>query len=203
MTRRPTHVAIPLLAEPAAVRQGARQGATAVMRTDWPDPDDLRPSAARTARRIQGWRTYCPLRRMLANPHTGIAAAHIHAADKLRELYDLARFGYSAALDPQAVHVAPAPRAGLSPAEMARAGAARALSRALAGYTLDEALLLAAVVLSNHSVSVWARVASERTGKRCTVKAERIRLIGLLDRLARHFDAEIDHEVRAGWRLSL
>ncbi|HTB46644.1 MAG TPA: hypothetical protein VK741_23705 [Acetobacteraceae bacterium] len=173
------------------------------MRTDWPDPDDLRPSAARTARRIQGWRTYCPLRRMLANPHAGISAAHIHAADKLRELYDLAQHGYSSGGDLQAVHVAPAPRAGLSDAEMARGGAARSLTRAMAGYTLDETLLLAAIVLLNHSLSVWARAASERTGTRCTVRGERIRLIGLLDRLAQHFDAEVDFEVRAGWRLPL
>ena len=73
---------------PTAVRISSRSQ-TAVMHAEWRDPDDVKPTAARTAKQVNGWRTFCPLRRAFHNPE------HIMAADKLREVFDVARLGYS------------------------------------------------------------------------------------------------------------
>jgi len=85
---------VSLANDPATVRQAQHGGSSGVMRTTWRDPEDTSPNAARTARESSGWRSYCPLRKLVRQDGTSITAEHIHAADLLRQQADLARFGY-------------------------------------------------------------------------------------------------------------
>jgi hypothetical protein len=200
--RRALHLPPPLtLADPPAVRRLAREGAAAVARHDWADPDDTRPSAARVARRVQGWRTFCPLRRMQGSSSSGIIAEHVAAADKLRELVDLARLGYSGDRANIFVHLTPQPRTTLGAAGMAQAAAGRAVTRALALFTPGQRLMLLSVILTNQSLQSWSQDRASITGRAVSAAVEKGRLLALLDLLAAHFAAEIDEEVEAGIRL--
>ena len=180
---------------PAGVRRAARQGATAVVAADWTDPDDIKPSAAHNARTVHGWRTYCPLRRMMVNAASGITAPHIHAADKLREAADLARLGYSTSYTGVVVALAAQPRAGASHAEMQRTQAQRTVTRALKLFTPEQGTMLWTIILQNQSLYTWAR---ERN---LDPKVEKGRRLTILDLLVQHFESEIEDELRRGGRL--
>ena len=78
-----TIAAVPLQVEPPAARiavNGARP-VSAVMRGEWIDPTDIKPTAARTAKRINGWRSFDPLRKALNVANSGITVEHVMAAD--------------------------------------------------------------------------------------------------------------------------
>src|SRR5271165_4429934 len=89
--RRSTLPPLASLGDPPAVRLVNQS----VMRSEWVDPDAFRPTAARTAKTIAGWRTYCPLRRMLGVKGTSVTVEHVMAADKLRQAADGIVFGFS------------------------------------------------------------------------------------------------------------
>jgi hypothetical protein len=78
---------LPSTAEPETVRLMHRNagGPTGVMKANWRDPDDLNVHR-RMAREISGWRSYCPLRRLMEQGRSSaISAEHILAADMLRK----------------------------------------------------------------------------------------------------------------------
>jgi hypothetical protein len=88
---------LPSLGLPPEAQRANRR----VMPGTWRDPDDVSPSAARTARMVKGWLSYCPLRRMQQRfgVVSGITAEHIAAADHLRRLYDAATLGFTGIKD--------------------------------------------------------------------------------------------------------
>jgi hypothetical protein len=84
---------LPSLGDPPPIRL-ANQSA---MNSEWRDPEDTLPSAARTARTVTGYRGYDPLRRCLARhgDRCGISERHVLAADRLRTFADGAAIGFS------------------------------------------------------------------------------------------------------------
>jgi hypothetical protein len=166
------------------------------MRTEWVDPDDIKPTAAKTARKITGYRSYCPLRRMMSLPGSEITQAHVMAADKLREAWDVARLGMTSGREPAALFVVlvQQPRTGPGAGEVAQVRAARVLRRALVLFGLPAQAMIQHVILYNQSLRSWA-------AGRLDPKREKQRLIAILDKLAEHFDSELAEDVAKGRRL--
>jgi hypothetical protein len=180
------------------------QGSARAMRSEWVDPDDIKPTAARVARRIVGVRAFCPLRRMMPITGSGITDSHVMAADKLREAVDVAALGFTAGraeLVLVGLSASPQPRAGPSQAEIARAQAARVVERALKSFTDGQRAMINAVILRNLSLRAWVALRAEETGIRFDPNVEKGRLLAILDILAQHFETEIDDEVSRGSRL--
>jgi hypothetical protein len=147
---------------PPRVRQVVGSGPTAVMAASWRDPSDIRPNASSRPRQLNGFRRYCPLRRMLEGGSRRITEAHIRAADLFRADVDLARFGASSDLDDAAVvsrHFGP--RAGPAESAIAQAEAAAAVQRTFARFPPAHAAMLAAIVLSNRSIRSWCASRAE------------------------------------------
>ena len=167
------------------------------MRSEWRDPDDITPTARRTARVIQGWRSFCPLRRMAGHPASGITAEHIMGADKLRELVDVAAIGYSGDRPLVYVQTYPQPRMGLSASLVRQVQAARAVQRAVRPYTEAQLAMIEAIILRNTTLRAWTMT---RTGAHPNV--EKGRLLAILDLLAQHFEWETADEVARGRRLA-
>jgi hypothetical protein len=182
---------------------GRRPEAT-VMVAEWVDPDDIRPNAAKSARTIRGFRSFCPIRRMAAMPATGVTIEHVMAADKLRELWDQVRVGFTAAGNPLmlAVLVSPQPRTGPNAGEIERAKSARALRRAVAILSLPEQALMSAIILQNQSIRYFCRSHTERTGFYLDQDVTKVRLMMVLNKLKDHFAGEIEEEVARGRRLA-
>lgn len=197
----PSLAPLPCLADPPQARL-AKGAVASVMRSEWTDPDDIKPNARHTARRIVGYRSFCPLRRAMRHDGSGITELHIAAADKLREIWDVARLGYSANAHPL-VHVVTAqrPRSGPSQAEQARERADRTLRRALALFTAAQRELLDAVVLRNITVHAFASTVANETGQRFDPNTMRGKLIAVLDVLATHWQSELEEELARGKRL--
>ena len=168
------------------------------MRGSWRDPDDTRPDAKRTPRSITGWRAFCPLRRMLLHPNSGVTAAHIMAADHLREQADLATLGYSGPRPMIFVAQSHLPRTGMGPAALAMTRAQRVVRRVVQLFTPGELLLLQTVVLGNVSVREWTKHQDPPSSQ----PVEKRRLLVILDQLAEHFDAEIEDDLARGRRLA-
>src|ERR1044072_5298295 len=103
---------------PPLVRREARTGRRAVVAGEWTDPDDVRPNASRTAKRVKGMRAYDPIWLMWAN---GTATEqHFHAANKLRELVDAARYlGFTGGWLEAFGGAAPRPRHRQRPSQVA------------------------------------------------------------------------------------
>jgi hypothetical protein len=173
-----------------------------VMLSAWTDPDDIRPDARREPRRVTGYRTYCPLRRMRAGANSGITDKHVMAADRLREAVDLASMGYTAERPMLFVSLPPQPRAGMSGADMARNAARRDVARALRPFTAGQWLLLTAIVLGNESLHAWCRRMSEQTDRRYDAAVEKGRLLAILDVLGQYYDTEIRDDLDHGRRLT-
>lgn len=171
-----------------------------VMAADWTDPDDIKPNASHVPRRISGWRTYCPLRRMMVNRQSGVTAAHVMAADRLRESFDLARLGYTADRPLLFVSLPPQPRAGLTGADRARCAAFRDRDRALRLFSPSQLRLLEAVVVRNVSLHAWCRDQSTRSA-RFDAAVEKGRLLAILEVLAVYYQGEIREDLDHGRRL--
>jgi hypothetical protein len=183
---------------PAAVRQAARDGPTAVLAMSWRDPDDLRPTAARSARHIVGFRAFCPLRYMVRR-HGGaadITERHILAADRLRHAADITAYGFTGERELLPINaIAYGPRSQPAVDFLVRSRARAELLRALALFDAADRALLTAVLLLNRSIAAWVR---DRDGDAASPLRERQRLIGILDRLVAHFASEIDDDLSRG-----
>ena len=167
------------------------------MRASWRDPDDIMPDASRVPREITGWRTFCPLRKMSGDHRSGITAAHIMAADKLREVFDLATLGYSSERPMIFVAMAAQPRFGMSEADIARTAAMRSMNRVLRIFPPSQLAMLEMIVLRNVNLRAWTLAHDN-----ANAAVEKGKLLSILDRLAQHFEAEIKTELREGRRLT-
>jgi hypothetical protein len=162
----------------------------------WRDPDDIMPDARRVPREITGYRTFCPLRKMSGDVRSGITAAHIMAADKLREVVDVATMGYSSERPMIFVAMAAQPRFGMSGADIARVAAMRSMARVLRIFPANQLAMLEMIVLRNVNLRAWT-LAHDNANP----AVEKGRLLGMLDRLVQHFEVEIKDELREGRRL--
>ena len=185
--------------EPHPVRKRARTGQTAVLRYRWRDPDDANP-LARTAREIDGWRQYCPLRAALRRHGSAcaISEVHIHAADRLRQACDLAAIGPSGPKELLPVTaITYGPRGGPGHAALSQTRAWREFLRAMALFDAEQRLLITAILLLNNSVTAWCGAQRER-GIAAQPVVEMRRLVVCLDALAEHYAAEIDEDMQKG-----
>jgi hypothetical protein len=168
------------------------------MRAEWVDPSDIKPNASRVPRKIRGWRTYCPLRRMSGHPASGITDRHIMAADRLREAVDLATLGYSS--ERPLIHVAqyPLPRWGMSRSAVEQMRAVRDIARV--GWIFGPAALalIDAVLLRNMSLREW----TQRFDPPLHPAGEKRKLLAVLDRLVEHYDTEIKDDMAHDRRLA-
>jgi hypothetical protein len=194
MSRRLRHVQRVDPLGPPLVRQQASQGGpTAVMRSQWRDPDDLRPNAQHRPREIDGYRTYCPLRRMSRSPGSQITPRHIAAADLLRSAVDMAVIGSQGGYGLLGLGGLYGPLAGPSVGALRQSAAQREACRALTRLAPSQRALLTAIVLFNHSLQAWC---AETTGRNPQV--EMGRLLGVLDVLADHYAGELDQQRASG-----
>jgi len=168
------------------------------MRASWRDPDDIKPDARRVPRDITWFRSFCPLRKMSGDPRSGITAAHIMAADKLREVVDVATMGYSSERPMIFVAMAAQPRFGMSGADIARVKAMRSMARVLRIFPPNQLAMLEMIVLRNVNLKTWT-LAHDNANP----AVEKGRLLSILDRLAQHFEAEIEDDIARGRRLAL
>lgn len=178
---------------PARVRQINATGPTGVMRASWRDPEDMRPNA-RQPREISGYRTFCPLRRMMAHKGSQIEQRHVLAADMLRGQVDIAVIGKGGQsmqmLGTQGYGPVAGPPGSAVQRLWALAGARRALGR-LAPATRA---LVAEVVLLNRSIQQWCH----DTTPFKDAKIEMGRLLAALDVLADHYATDIDEALAKG-----
>jgi hypothetical protein len=168
------------------------------MRGDWVDPDDTRPNASKTPRKVHGWRTYCPLRKMSGHPSSGMSIQHIMAADKFREQVDLAMLGYSS--ERPLIYVAqfPLPRWGMGPAAVAQLVAVRDVRRVMRLFTTPQLAMIEMILLRNLSVRQWCA----HGGVSLNQALEKRKLMAILDRLVEYYDAELKDEIIQGRRLA-
>jgi hypothetical protein len=156
-----------------------------VFRDRWADPQDDRPTAARVAREVAGWRSFCPLRRCIARhgDRSSFTADHVEAADRLRAAFDGARLGFSGIKDWRPVTaINHRPSQGPGAVALKQLRARKMFDRAWALFGELERALLLAVVLRN--LSVTRAAAMGRLRQPLAMQ----RLIEALDRLVEHWD---------------
>jgi hypothetical protein len=134
---------------------------------------------------------------MLAHPSSGITAAHIMAADKLRELVDLATLGYSNDRPLIYVQQTPLPRFGLGARAVEELDAARAVRRVIVLFPPLQLALIQAVILRNVSVRAWTSALPPPASQ----AVEKGKLLAILEILVQHFDAEVQDDLARGRRL--
>jgi hypothetical protein len=179
--------------DPQSPPQTRIMNATA-MRGSWVDPDDIRPTAVRSARTITGYRAMCPLRQMLhrCGASSSITDDHVIAADRLRGLADAAAIGYSRRRELMPVQsIVFRPSTGPGTAAVRSARAWPALRAALKLFDPGQRRLLTHVVLMNRSVTSWCAVLRDQ-GLTITVAYAMHRLVVILDALVDHFDVGED-----------
>jgi len=185
--------------DPPVSRLLQRPGSVAaLMPAAWVDPDDIKPDAKHKPAAIAGWRSYDPLRKMAGHPNSGVGQGHILAADKLREQVDLATLGFSALRPLIYVSQFALPRWGLGPAAIAQMRAVRSVRRVVALFSPPQLLLLDAVILRNRTLRAYCLSSDPPASALLTKRV----LLLILDRLAEHYDAEIQDEIARGKRLT-
>jgi hypothetical protein len=180
---------------PPEARRMAREGSNAVDKGEWHDPDDVRPTARRTAKNIVGYRQFCPLRRCLRRygAASNIKIEHILAADLVRRRWDGARLGFSGVRDMLPVtSIIYLPKAGPTRLQHRQVSCWRSLRRIIKLFSDTEWTLLRRVVLENRTISNLCR-----THGGCP-KAMMQTLVRCLDRLVEHLDSEIDEGLKQG-----
>jgi hypothetical protein len=181
------------------VRKSRSGGPTALLRSSWRDPTDTSPTAAKTARQVSGWRTYCPLRRLAAGRSSNITEMHIHAADMLRQAADAAGIGFSAEKDDMPVtSIVYGPKPGPGPAALASDKAARTLERDWKLFAPSQHAMIRGIILRNWAVEHWCKVEAERTDRRIDPRLEMGKLVAILEVLAEHYRTEIDEGLTNG-----
>jgi hypothetical protein len=159
------------------------------MRSEWADPTDDRPSAARTAKTIFGHIAFCPLRWCVRRhgSRSNYTAEHIRAADRLRVAFDGASIGFSSVKDWRPVtEIKYRPATGPTTAAMLQLKAHRAFDVAWGVLDEDEQAMVEHVVLRNIAVGR----AADMLGVSMPIMTKR--LVVALDRLCEHFN------IRAG-----
>ena len=184
--------------EPQPVRKRARTGRTAVQRYRWRDPDDTNP-LTRSAREIDGWRQYCPLRAAIRRNSVSLTERHVFAADRLRQACDLAAIGASGPRELLPVTaIAYGPRGGPGHAALSQTRAWREFIRVMTLFDAEQRRLVTTIVRLNSSVTAWCAARRVLTGRAMSPTAEMQRLVACLNLLADHFAAEIDEDIDKG-----
>ena len=180
---------------PAAQIDGGK-----LLKTEWRDPSDTSPNAARSARMVAGYRRHDPLRRCFKRhgQSCGIDERKILAADRLRRLADAITIGFSG--PKEWLLYVDRVRGSLSgPTQSALKGARAwpAFRRAIALFNAAERDLITGVVLLNRSVSSWCKIKREEG---VLVNDRRIMqmLVACLTMLEEHFASEIDKDLARG-----
>ena len=190
--RRPKSApSLPSLVSLAAPPEAQLRNATA-MAANWADPADDKPTAARTARQVHGWRTYDPLRKCHGHPGTSVTREHISAADAFRLLADGACIGFSAGRDNflpiSSIRYRPMTGPGATALRQERCW--RKFATVLRLFDADQTLLLVHVLLLNWTVRRWCQARRE-AGLTVSPDKEMCRLLECLDRLVEHFETDI------------
>jgi hypothetical protein len=156
-----------------------------VVKDSWTDPQDDKPTAARTARQVSGYRQFCPLRRCRARhgERSSFSIEHVEAADRLRQLYDGSRLGFSALKDLRPIQsVQYRPSMGPTTTAMRQLKARQQFTRVWSRFSEDHRAILIAVVLRNMSLTATAALFSISMPRLTQTAVE------LLDRLVEHFE---------------
>jgi hypothetical protein len=183
---------------PARTRQLIGSGPTAVMKDSWRDPSDMTPNASKRPREIAGYRTYCPLRRMMAGRGSQITSAHIMAADRFRTQVDLAVIGCGGARDGEPNAQAYGPRLGPSAAAVLQATSSGEVKAALDRFAATHHPMLIEIVLRNRSLHAWCANLATKLGKPPDLHVEMGRLLTILDILADHYETDIKADLAIG-----
>jgi hypothetical protein len=155
-----------------------------VSRSDWDDPDDLRPNV-RSARTIAGHRAFCPLRWCMKRhgSHSSFTDEHVAAADRLRACFDGARLGFSGLKDWRPVTaINYRPMTGPTTKALRQLQARQPFDRAWGLFDLSTRCLMGLVILENIAVGP----AAEALGMTKPLATQR--LTEALDRLVVHFE---------------
>jgi hypothetical protein len=158
-----------------------------VLKDVWRDPQDDRPTSARTAREVSGYRAMCPLRKCLARhrDRSSFTSRHIEAADRLRACFDGGRIGFSGLKDWRPIgSVAHRPSQGPGVVAMRQLHARKRFDATWSMFGTEERALLSLVVLANQPVST----ASARLEMRLPRALQTT--VDALDKLADHFRVE-------------
>jgi hypothetical protein len=155
------------------------------MKSEWSDPTDLTPTAARTARQVHGFRAFCPLRRCVGRhgEAAGYTPEMIEAADRLRGLFDGARIGFSVLKDWRPIQaVQYRPVTGPTPTALRQLRCREGFDRIWALLDVDTRAVVGAVVLLNRPLTEFSG------GQRMRHYAAKDRLITALGRMVLHFE---------------
>ena len=195
--KRSTLPVLPSLIEsPPAVQLASGKA----MRSEWRDPTDVMPSAARAVKTITGYRRYCPLRRCRwrHGESSNVSEKHILAADRLRALADAIAYGFTGKRD-RWIYIQSnfGPVSGPNRAALKQARASYEFHRVMKLFDVEQRELLTAVVLLNMSVAAWCR---ERRSQERPMDERKTRqaLMVCLDILAEHFASEIEEDLARG-----
>jgi hypothetical protein len=191
---------LPPLPSTALAPPEVRLANQSVMRTEWRDPTDNAPSAARVAKAVTGYRQYCPLRKCRANrgERSNYTVEHVLAADRLRQLADGVAIGFSPGREFIPVQVIRyGPLSGFGQAAVRSAHAWPAYRRAMALFDQGQRELLAHCLLLNWSLRRWVEELRTREQSTNPIR-ERQRLVACLDLLVEHFKSEIEHDLGQG-----
>jgi hypothetical protein len=155
------------------------------VRAEWTDPEDDKPTAAKTARQVSGYRQFCPLRWCIRRhkERSSFTAEHVVAADRLRLSFDGSRLGFSALRDWRPIQAMfYRPQTGPTATAVRQYRCRRSFDAAWSLFNDTERALLLAVVLRNIAIN---RVC-EMTGWSKHKTTEKV--VASLDKLADHYD---------------
>jgi hypothetical protein len=168
------------------------------MKTTWRDPDDVAPNASHRPREVTGWRTFCPLRRMLGISGTSITIEHILAADRLRQAADGIVFGFSGQREVVPIQaVMFGPRTGFGAPALRQAQSWPIFQRAMKVFCEGQRELICFVVLENQTINRWIAHRREQDLP-ANAALEMGRLLACLDCLVEHFKAEVEQDIQRG-----
>jgi hypothetical protein len=172
-------------------------GPTALQRSSWRDPEDTSPTAARTARQVTAWRTFCSLRKMRG--HSSVTDMHIHAADQLRLSADAAGIGFSGEKDDLPVtSIIYGPRSGPPKRDEESLKAWRDFRRAIKPFGQYQLRMLEWVILRNYSLPRWTELEEQRFGEKLNPKVQMGMLLGILEVLLEYYRTEIEQGLATG-----
>jgi hypothetical protein len=153
--RRRSAATLPILPSLSLPPPLAQRESGKVMKSEWVDPDDTTPGAAKSAKTVRAWRKFDPLRRLVERHGTSITEQHVMAADQLRSLADGAAIGYSAPKDEMVPVTQIVYRPSQGPGSTARRQAQcwRQFVKAMGIFTQAQRALIVEIVLLNTPVA--------------------------------------------------
>lgn len=171
-------------------------GPNALDKSEWPDPDDVRPNQ-RTARSIRGFTRGCALRRIQKSGSREITDEHVRTAEYVRSRADVAVWGFSAERDGMPVtQLVYGPKLDFSAGCHAQARAIDEFKRVWNTLTDRQQRMLDVVVLQNYTIPVWCDYVEKRNGIRPSPPVELGKLVGMLDSLTQFLAADVDDAVQ-------